>query len=154
MLDVFSLCYIPVGCLGAHIRIINRKSNQRERGRHFQAAVTNRKRFNWNKTPSAFQWLLNVTTTRPSGFMANNLNLTADSASFLTEGLLSLGPYKHHPLSLQIEYVSSVSIDLRPFKAESKWSHTISQWPLSQKQGELIWWSNFWIYFGDSWLMF
>lgn len=49
--------------------------------------------------------------------MANKSNLTADSASFLTEGLLSLGPYKHHPLSLQIAYVCSVSIDLHPFKA-------------------------------------
>lgn len=51
------------------------------------------------------------------GLMAHKSNLTADSASFLSEGLLSMGPYKHHPLSLQIEYVCSVSIDLRPFKA-------------------------------------
>lgn len=49
--------------------------------------------------------------------MGNKSNLTVVSASFFTEGLLSLGPHKHHPLSLQIEYVCSVSIDLRPFKA-------------------------------------
>ncbi len=48
--------------------------------------------------------------------MVNKSNLTADSASFLSEGLLSFGPYKYHPLSLQIEYVCSVSIDLHPFK--------------------------------------
>lgn len=53
--------------------------------------------------------------------MVNNSSLTGGLSSFLTEGLLSLGPYHHHPLSLQIESVCmcvcSVSIDLRPFKA-------------------------------------
>lgn len=52
----------------------------------------------------------------PNEFKANKSNLIMDRASFLAEGLLSLGPYKHHPLSLQIEYAHSVSIDLHPFK--------------------------------------
>lgn len=56
--------------------------------------------------------------SRPNVLIRNKSNLTAVSASFFTEALLSLGPHKHpHPLRLQIGVVCSVSIDLRPFKA-------------------------------------
>lgn len=61
--------------------------------------------------------------------------LASGSPSFLTEGLLSLGPYKRHPLSLQIDYVRSVFIDRRPFKetciqpclSGAQWAPSISE---------------------------